>query len=404
MLSFLKNIQALYRIKESYGSTNSILKAIVGVLNTLETDVKDITLEGCITTARGQWLDEWGNWIGVHRYSRETDDMHRGRILTKLKNSSSTLEALKINSANFYNSQENSLWHYNKEDWVITENWKYINLLSVRGRLSSNFVFPDKDFYNWCTIQITSPEDITPEYKELIDTIKAAGIKVYYLRDIMPRTFLKLIDWYTEYRAHLMYFTIQNKGELHGYYSGILDWYGYYGESLPLSFETPDSFTELLTLKLLRQLSKKEKKEVLQRLYSVKEFYSREEYNFIQGILFHIWRILGIRISGTFEPIFLSNLAMCSKYRENHKVINSLFYLYHFLHIDYRMMGVNLVSSSGVLLDHLDRARFIQDWWSQLYTLEDAMDFYPNEPMYDLDYKTSMHITRVHGYNSKFLR
>lgn len=62
MLSFLKNIQALYRIKESYGHTNAILKAIVKVLETLEIDVKEITLEGCIITARGIWLDEWGKW------------------------------------------------------------------------------------------------------------------------------------------------------------------------------------------------------------------------------------------------------------------------------------------------------------------------------------------------------
>lgn len=404
MLSFLKNIQALYRIKESYDASSSLIKGITGVLDTLEADTRDIIIEGCITTARGVWLDEWGKWVGTTRYSSENDERYRERIITKLTNSASTKEALKINSRNYYNSMENALWTYDKEDWTIVENWVYINLLSQRGKLSQDFVFPDADFYNWCTIQITSPENITPEYKELIDSIKAAGIKVYYLHDILPRTFLKIVDWFSTYQAWKMYFEVQNKGELHGYFSGILSWYGYYGNNLPLGFDTGDSFNEILSLGLLSQMSPSERQEVIERLNAIRLFYSKEEYDYIRGILFHIWDILGRIISGTFEPIFISNLMKLEDYNTRHRVINSAFHLYHMLHINFRIHSVNLVSSSGVLLDNLPRVRFIQDWWSQLYSLEDAMDFHPSKPLYDLDFETSMHITKAHKMESKIFR
>lgn len=346
-----------------------------------------------------------GKVVGVHRYTKETDNEYRGRILTKLKNSSSTIEALKVNSANFYNSQENSKWKYSKDDWVIVENWIYINLLSVRGKLSHDFIFPDRDFYNWCTIQIFSPEDITPEYKELIETIKAAGIKVYYKHDLFPRTFLKVVDWHTTYRAHLLYFLELNRNNLNGNYSGILEYSGQYSGCKPLFLpENNNTYNAIKSLEFLKQISLSEKNGIILRLVDVYSFYQNGGYDTNIALLFHLSYIFKMRFTGILEDSFLTEFGYAVGWKTfNSRIPLTTLVSLFILDYKYKSFRMKLLESTIFTSTNLGIAYSLQDWWDELYTLEDVQEFYRDKSLEELDNVHSIHLYQAHGLEHRIL-
>lgn len=418
MLSFLKNIQVLYRVRESYQNKNTraIFKAITGVLETLEDDVKQITLEGSILTARGSWLDEWGNWLGLTRFTRETDDALRIRILNKLKYSSTTVDAIKVNSANFYNSKVDNEYNYDVEDWTVIENWRDINILSVRGSLSSNFRFPDGAEYNWCTIQVISPVEISKEYIELVDSIKAAGIVVYYMMQLVPKSFLRVIDYM--YQAGSMKMGLRSVGELSGYYNSILSYSGYYGNSNSITLPTYslDKAVELIVtfLELPSTVDRNNLSEVksylsettdetysgvraYRRLMEVIDKYTNDlpedsstypSGSITKGIMYHFWSSLGFKLAGITKYV---NWCQIDKLKFDTLVKQPRVYLAITPPKTDIKWWAYLQQSGGLLVDYFGNYVItLQDWYSPLDTMNDAINFYGEVPLLDLQFKQAM--------------
>lgn len=180
-INFIKHIRALYNTKLEL--TNPVHQAVISCLKkfleNLDEDTKNMVLELCISTAKGEWLEEWGKWFGVNRNSAESDAELRVRILNSILVPKNTKQALQIHTRDYFNAKH-GYDKYQEGDITIREPFEDINLMSQRGTLSETLRLPDDLYYRWCVVDIIIPESAEDSYKDLIQSIKSAGIRVYY--------------------------------------------------------------------------------------------------------------------------------------------------------------------------------------------------------------------------------
>ena len=166
-------------LNHSNDTHKHIIQAIILKLTDMESDLGLMLQELCISTATGTWLNEWGSWFGVRRKNRESDEDYSARIITSIKAPKSTLSALKDNAVNFLNSHYVDA-NYSESDIKVIEPYKFINAMSHRGTLSGMHRFPDGNYWRRNIVEISIPEEVTQEFIEMIDSIKAAGVQVLY--------------------------------------------------------------------------------------------------------------------------------------------------------------------------------------------------------------------------------
>lgn len=205
-MNFLKHLNSLYNI--TLGKANEVhrhtIQAIMLKLLDLEKDLDLMLMELCITTATGEWLDEWGSWFGVYRKLYEEDKIYSNRIISSIKAPKSTINAIKENAANFLNttSGENK---FTKEDIIVFEPYEYLAMYSHRGTLSGQHRFEDAEYWRRNVIDISLPADITQEFIDMLDTVRAAGVKVVYSVRPFKNTVISQYENSNIYSKNLIY-------------------------------------------------------------------------------------------------------------------------------------------------------------------------------------------------------
>lgn len=173
MASLFKTLTSVF----SRRSTRE-LRDVVGTVNNslqlTEADLKELMeIEFLIKSSTGVWLDEWGSWFGVPRRLGETDTNYSNRILATVTKPSSTIPAI-----------EDSVKTYlGRPDATVNIYEPYRN---IRKHNFSNFSGPDRfqdgTYWRSGVIDISIDDVISPELIQFINSIKSAGVKIYFTR------------------------------------------------------------------------------------------------------------------------------------------------------------------------------------------------------------------------------
>lgn len=180
VLSFLTYLRGIYKINLAQSSKvhYAIIQSLYDCFVMSQEDLNLMRLEMCLSTATGYWLDCWGDYFSVYRKSQETDENYSKRIIDSVIQPKSTIPAIKDSIVDHLNSELNK--NYTREDIAIKEPWKEVAKYSHKGTLSNDARFFSEDYYCHAVIDISIPEEITPELIDLVNSVKAAGVKVLW--------------------------------------------------------------------------------------------------------------------------------------------------------------------------------------------------------------------------------
>ena len=179
-LSFLTYLRGIYNLNLAKSNVvhNAIIQAIYDCFIMAENDINLMRLEMCLSTATGRWLDYWGEFFSVYRKSEETDEHYSKRIIDSVIQPKSTIPAVKDYIVDYLNTEYNK--NYTREDITIKEPWKEIAKYSHKGSLSNDSRFFSGEYYCHAIMDISIPEKITKELIDLVNSVKAAGVKVIW--------------------------------------------------------------------------------------------------------------------------------------------------------------------------------------------------------------------------------
>lgn len=179
-LSFLTYLRGIYKLNlaKSGKVHNAIIQSIYDCFIMARDDIDLMRLEMCLSTATGYWLDSWGDYFSVYRKSGETDEHYSKRIIDSVIQPKSTIPAIKDNIVDYLNSTYHK--NYTREDITVREPWKDIAKYSHKGTLSNDARFFSGDYYCHAVMDISVPEEITKELIDLVNSVKAAGVKVIW--------------------------------------------------------------------------------------------------------------------------------------------------------------------------------------------------------------------------------
>lgn len=177
-MSIINKLASFFNRRDK-GDLKLFTEVVDETLTTLGKDVVLLELEYNLRTATGEWLDEWGSWFGVYRGMDEDDDSYRYRILTSLARATGTIPAI-MNSVLEYYDVEYGEGKYTKDDISILEPYTLLKKFSECGDFSGIHRFPDAEYYRHHVVEITVPESVTPELRQMVNKTKAGGIQIYY--------------------------------------------------------------------------------------------------------------------------------------------------------------------------------------------------------------------------------
>ena len=179
---FAKTLRSLYKINLNKSSEvhSVMIDAIFRALVMAEGDLNQAKLEMAINTATGSWLDYWGDFFNIPRGRKETDSQYSVRIIQETVEPKVTINAIKRSVARWLNRRNGT--NYTQHDITVLEPWKYLLKYSQRGVLSGNAKMTDEEYWRYGVIEVSMPdtEPISLELMSYLNTIKAAGVQVFY--------------------------------------------------------------------------------------------------------------------------------------------------------------------------------------------------------------------------------
>lgn len=179
---FYKSLSALYDLN-SYTPNRTkslIIDAIYQGLLIGKDGLEQAKLEMALDTARGTWLDLWGDTFGVYRVDKETDDKYRIRIIQEIISPKNTIPSLKEATSRFLETYKHQ--HIHPTDIKVYEPWTGLLILDERGTLDGKGRIVSNDYWRHAVIDIALPDTslITPDLIEYLNTIKAGGVKIVF--------------------------------------------------------------------------------------------------------------------------------------------------------------------------------------------------------------------------------
>jgi hypothetical protein len=173
-MGLLQKLHGIFN-RNSTGDLKVVTTAIDNILTQTDKDLQALELEYSISTATGEWLDEWATWFGLYR-NGEDDESFRARIKLVLLKTKATIPAI---------IQEVKRVMGDDTYVKVFEPYNNVKLLSV-STLSGKDRFQDGEYWRMSVIDITIDKPITTEVIEAVDKIRGAGIKVLFTYNASP--------------------------------------------------------------------------------------------------------------------------------------------------------------------------------------------------------------------------
>lgn len=147
----------------------AVIESMVRALDQLDDDTSIMRLELMILTSTGRWLDTWGEWFGVPRNSGEEDQQYSKRIIETTVRPKNTKPAIE-------NAIDSTL---GCEGTTVFEPHTQVAKFNI-STFSGKDRYLDGKYWRPAVIDVEIPCEITDEIRELVNSIKAAGVSVYY--------------------------------------------------------------------------------------------------------------------------------------------------------------------------------------------------------------------------------
>jgi hypothetical protein len=144
------------------GSVDDSINKSIDTIN----EMGDIQSE--ITSATGEYLDEWAQWFGIYRYTGETDGALRSRTQQAVTNRSATIPAL-----------IDAVKRVLGDDTVVTvgETYNDLRIFNV-STYSGTGKYQDTDTTRLGVVQININKPSTPQLVTELNRTRAAGINI----------------------------------------------------------------------------------------------------------------------------------------------------------------------------------------------------------------------------------
>ena len=195
---------------------NDIITVIQQAIEELYADTDKAIDSLIIQNSESEFLDYWGKWFGLPRYTGESDLQYATRLLAEIKYPKQTIPALKKYIADVLNVSE--------LDITIYEPYTNILILSERGELSGDERLTDDIYWNWTIIDILAPYQYDKYVENIIKKVKAGGIKALWSFLIQPYlNFNSNTDtaFTKEYNALLDFYEILELSSDYGWFSVV---------------------------------------------------------------------------------------------------------------------------------------------------------------------------------------
>lgn len=164
-------LNKLHRIfnHRSTGELKNVTGALDAGLNTMCEDISLLELQYIISTATGEWLDEWGSWFGITRNPGEDDPCFSGRILAAALTPKCTIPALTSMADALARLPGATVFEpYTK---VAKHN---------HSQFSGDDHYQDGSYWRWNVVDLVVPYTLTKDLADIVKSVRAAGIKVYF--------------------------------------------------------------------------------------------------------------------------------------------------------------------------------------------------------------------------------
>lgn len=207
-LSFLTYLRGIYKLNlgKSGKVHNAVIQSIYDCFVMVNEDIDKSRLEMCLSTATGYWLDCWGEYFAVYRKNEEDDINYSKRIIHTVLSPKSTIPAIKDSIITHLNSTSKNGKTFTEKDVTIFEPWTRLSKYSHKGTLSNDARFFSGDYWCHSVLDISITENITQELIDLVNAVKAAGVKILLKvinsYDIVAG-FNTVNDAYSAYQRHL---------------------------------------------------------------------------------------------------------------------------------------------------------------------------------------------------------
>ena len=123
-------------------------------------------LESFLDTADDEWLDYWGSWLGLHRYSWEKDNDYRKRLKGHVLHQRNTINAIRQAVAEFLKTNMSNIYIYEP----------YRDMMIYNSSKWNTYKFYPSTYYRYAVIDVEIDAPINNVVSEVINLFRPAGV------------------------------------------------------------------------------------------------------------------------------------------------------------------------------------------------------------------------------------
>ena len=147
-------------------ANNTFLDALQSEISRAEKSMYEAKLDSFLDTARGEWLDYWGSWLGLKRNSWENNDDYRQRLKDHVKHKRNTIDSIRGALAKFLKTNIENIYIYEPYRDMAIYNSSYWN----------TYKFYPSTYYRYAVIDVQIDHPVDEVTAELINLFRPAGV------------------------------------------------------------------------------------------------------------------------------------------------------------------------------------------------------------------------------------
>ncbi len=152
--------------KPDQEANNAFIHGLQSELDVAEKNIYKAKLESFLDTADDEWLDYWGSWLGLHRYSWEKDNDYRKRLKGHVLHQRNTINAIRQAVAEFLKTNMSNIYIYEP----------YRDMMIYNSSKWNTYKFYPSTYYRYAVIDVEIDAPINQVVSEVINLFRPAGV------------------------------------------------------------------------------------------------------------------------------------------------------------------------------------------------------------------------------------
>lgn len=152
--------------KPDQEANNAFIHGLQSELDVAEKNMYKAKLESFLDTADDEWLDYWGSWLGLHRYSWEKDNDYRKRLKGHVLHQRNTINAIRQAVAEFLKTHMSNIYIYEP----------YRDMMIYNSSKWNTYKFYPSTYYRYAVIDVEIDAPINNVVSEVINLFRPAGV------------------------------------------------------------------------------------------------------------------------------------------------------------------------------------------------------------------------------------